>query len=118
MFLLVVFFTTSAFCNFRDPCGILYFEFHRESSLYLPQRFSQLSTEIRGDVPFPQGGPHKITRISTQIEKFRRFAEEDSCFSIVKVMNHGLRFDGFTRRFADSSPSTVAEEGVMPFFQG
>jgi len=25
--LLVVFFTTSTFCNFRDPCGILRFEF-------------------------------------------------------------------------------------------
>jgi len=29
-------------------------QFHRDSSLYLPWRFSQLSSEILRDVPFPQ----------------------------------------------------------------
>ena len=55
---------------------------HRESSLYLHCRFSQLSSEIPGDVLFPQDGPLKFTQLSTQIEKFHRFAEEDS-FSII-----------------------------------
>ena len=47
-------------------------DIHRESSLYW--RFSQLSREILGDVPFLQDGPHKITQLSTQIENFRTFA--------------------------------------------
>jgi len=93
-------------------------EFHRESCLYLPCRFSQLSTEIPGDVLFPQDGPPKITQLSKQIEKFHRFAEEDSCSINVKVIKHGLRFDGFRRRFASCSPFTVGIEGAGPFFQG
>ena len=40
-----------------------------QSSLYLPCRFSQLSIEIRGDVPFPQDGPLKFTQLSMKIEK-------------------------------------------------
>ena len=91
-------------------------DIHRESCLYLPCRFSQLSTEIPGDVLFPQDGPPKITQLSKQIEKFHRFAEEDSCSINVKVIKHGLRFDGFRRRFASCSPFTVGIEGAGPFF--
>ena len=54
--------------------------------------FSQLGIEITGEVLFPQDGPPKF---STQIEKFHRFAEEDSCSINVKVIKNGLRFDGF-----------------------
>ena len=78
-------------------------QFHRERSLYLPCSFSQLSTEIPGDVLSPQDGPPKITQLSTQIEKIHRFAEEDSCSINVKVIKHGLRFDGFNRLFAGRS---------------
>ena len=96
------------------------YECPMKSSLCLPRWFS---TEIPGDVLFPQDGPPKITQLSTQIEKIHRFAEEDSC-SInkkekkVKVIKHGLRFDGFRRLFASCSPFTVGEEGAGPFFQG
>jgi len=53
--------------------------FHREISLDLIYRFSQHSTEIPGEVLFPQDGPRKITQLRTQMDEFHRFAEEDSC---------------------------------------
>jgi len=75
-------------------------------------------------VPFPQDGPIKITQLSIQIALFFRFAVTiikhglKEIFTAVSAWLDGLRFDGFTQRFADSSPSTVEEEGVMTFFQG
>jgi len=70
-------------------------DFHRESSLYLPCRFSQPSDNFLGDVPFPQDGPPKFTQLSTQIEKNSQIC--DSCSTNVEVMKNGLRFDGFRR---------------------
>jgi len=52
---------------------------------FLPYRSSQLSTQITGDVPFPQDGPPKFTQLSTQIEKIHKFVEEDSCSTNVKL---------------------------------
>ena len=51
----------------------------RQISLDLTYRFSQHSTEIPGEVLFPQDGPRKITQLRTQMDEFHRFAEEDSC---------------------------------------
>ena len=101
-----------------DTVSTRFRQIHRESSLYLPCRFSQLITEIPGDVLFPQDGPPKTTQLSTQIKKFHRFAEEDSCLINVKVIKHGLRFDGFRRLFAGRSKRNVREEGAGLFSQG
>ena len=38
-----------------------------KSSLYLLCRFSQLSVEFQGDVPFPQDAPPNITQCSMDI---------------------------------------------------
>ena len=45
-------------------------EFHRESSLYLPCRFSQLSTEIPGDVLFRRMDPPKLLNLIRKSKKF------------------------------------------------
>ena len=44
--------------------------FHRESSLYLPCRFSQLSTEIPGDVLFRRMDPPKLLNLVRKSKKF------------------------------------------------
>jgi len=36
----------------------------------------------------------------------------DSCSKNVKVVKHGLRFDGFTRQLAGCTPFTAGEEGA------
>jgi len=93
-------------------------DIHRKSSLYLPCRFSQLSIEIPGDVPFPQDGPHKITQLSTKIEIFRDMRRRIPALRNLKVVKHGLRFDGFRRLFAGRSKRNVREEGAGLFSQG
>jgi len=46
----------------------------RKSSLYLPYRFSQLSTQIPVDVPFPQDGPRMCgtSYVSRHVTKIHR----------------------------------------------
>ena len=57
---------------FRTNPALVENTFSQGKRIDLPCRFSQHSTEIPGEVLFPQDGPLKTTQLSTQIEKFHR----------------------------------------------